>query len=58
MTKSEILAELTRTGEVSRFSRTQTWEKAFNLYNENNPRDKKSPNCGHCFRTVLGWLQN
>jgi hypothetical protein len=57
MTKQEILAELTKSGEILNFRRTPTWEKAFEAYNKANPNDRKNPSCGHCFRAVSAWLK-
>lgn len=57
MSNKEALQAVTAEGSISKFSRTPAWEKAFNSYNEANPNDKKSPSCGHCFRTVLRWMQ-
>jgi hypothetical protein len=56
--KSEILSELKANGNVSKFQQNPTWEKAFKLYNESHPSDKKNMRCGSCFRTVLKWLQS
>ena len=56
MNKTEILADLTKSGEVSVFRRSPTWEKAFKLYNDTN-KGHKNMNCGSCFREVLSWLR-
>jgi hypothetical protein len=57
MTKQEILQELTANGNVNRFSRTPSWEKAFDAYNLANPKDKRRLGCGSCYRDVLAWLK-
>lgn len=57
MDKASILSELTKSGEISVFRRSTTWEKAFKLYNDTN-KSSKSPSCGSCFRDVLAWLRN
>jgi hypothetical protein len=56
MDKSSILSELTKSGEVSIFRRSPTWEKAFKLYNDTH-KTNKNPSCGSCFREVLAWLR-
>lgn len=56
MTKQDILSELTKTGEVSVFRRSDNWEKAFKLYNDTT-KSHKNMNCGSCFRDVLAWLR-
>lgn len=58
MTKAEVLQALQSSGEIGRFAHTQTWDKAFKLFNEANPNDKKSPRCGTCYKHVLRWLQH
>jgi hypothetical protein len=57
MDKATILAELTKSGEITVFRRSPMWEKAFDAYNLVHPNDKKSPSCGHCFRAVSAWLK-
>lgn len=57
MDKQMILAELTTNGNVSVFRRSQSWEKAFELYNKEN-KSHKNMNCGTCFRDVLTWLRS
>lgn len=57
MSKAEILADLTKSGEISVFRRSPTWEKAFKLYNDTN-KTHKNPSCGSCFRDVLAWLKS
>lgn len=56
MTKEEVRNALQASGEISRFSHTQNWDKAFKLYNELHPNDKKNPKCGSCYKTVSKWL--
>lgn len=56
MDKASILAELTKSGEISVFRRSPTWEKAFKLYND-TMKSHKNMNCGSCFRDVLAWLR-
>lgn len=56
MDKASILSELTKTGEVSVFRRSDNWEKAFKLYNSVH-NTHKTMNCGSCFRDVLAWLR-
>lgn len=56
MTKAEILAELKRSGEISLFRRSPTWEKAFELHNKTTGQHKKM-SCGSCYRDVIAWLQ-
>lgn len=60
MTKAEVLTKLKASGAFDKFQRDSggLWDQAFKLYNEANPRDKKSPSCGHCFRAVSAWLQS
>ncbi len=57
MDKASILSELTKTGEVSVFRRSDNWEKAFKLYNDTT-KSHKNMNCGSCFRDVLAWLRS
>lgn len=57
MDKATILSELTKSGEITIFRRSASWEKAFKLYNEAH-NTHKSPSCGSCFREVSKWLQN
>ncbi len=57
MDKASILAELTRTGEISVFRRSANWEQAFKLHNEAT-KSHKNMNCGSCFRDVLAWLRS
>lgn len=57
MTKAEALAALNASGEIGRFSRTPTWEKAFELYNQATGQNLQ-PSCGSCFRTVTAWLKS
>lgn len=56
MDKASILNELTKSGEISVFRRSNTWEKAFKLYNDTT-KSHKNMNCGSCFREVLAWLR-
>lgn len=58
MTKSEVLAKLKVTDLINKFQRDNggLWQRAFDLYNEAHPKEKKSPTCGHCFRAVSAWL--
>lgn len=58
MTKSEILAELTTSGEIGRFSRTTGWSKAFDLHNKQPGNKQLRMSCSSCFRTVLEWLKS
>lgn len=57
MTKGEILNSLKASGEISRFTSTPTWIKAFDFYNSQNTQ-KKRMSCGTCYRDVLAWLQS
>lgn len=57
MTKAEILSELKANGNVSKFQQTPSWDKAFKLYNDANPNDRKNMRCGSCYRSVLKWLE-
>lgn len=57
MDKAAILAELRGNGQIDRYSRTPSWEKAFELFNKTNNK-KLRPSCGSCFREVKAWLQN
>lgn len=56
MDKASILAELTKSGEISVFRRSPTWEKAFELYNKTTG-ERLSPNCSSCFKKVSAWLR-
>lgn len=57
MSKSEVLQELRNNGQIEKFSRTPSWEKAFDLYNAEK-KTKLRPSCGSCFREVKAWLQS
>lgn len=57
MTKQEILAELTNSGQVSAFRRSPGWDKAFNEYNAVN-KPKLSQGCTSCYKKVLAWLRS
>ncbi len=57
MTKAEILAALTASGEINTFRSTPTWIKAFELYNATHG-GHKSMSCGSCYREVKAWLQS
>lgn len=56
MTKAEILKQLTDSGQVGTFRRSENWEKAFKLYNDTT-KQHKNMNCGTCYRDVLAWLK-
>lgn len=55
MDKSSILAELTANGDINRFSHTQSWQKAFDLYNKVH-NERLNAHCGSCYRKVKAWL--
>ena len=57
MTKGEILTSLKANGDLTRFTATQTWRKAFDLYNAEK-KERLSPNCSSCFKKVSAWLQS
>lgn len=57
MTKQEALHAVTAEGSINRLARSPAWEKAFAAYNLAHPQDQKNMKCGHCFRTVLKWIQ-
>lgn len=57
MTKGEILNSLKASGELTTFSATSNWRKAFDLYNAEK-KDRLSPNCSTCFKKVSAWLQS
>jgi hypothetical protein len=56
MTKQEVLTELKQKNEFDSSRKTDTWIKAFDLYNAAHPYAKKQPNCGSCFSKVRSWL--
>lgn len=58
MSKAEILAELTANGNIARFSRTLTWEKAFDLHNKQPGNKQLNMRCSSCYRDVLAWLRS
>lgn len=59
MDKSEILAELKRTGQIDRRQRSPEWMKAFDLYNSQVPRSNKlNPSCGSCYGKLRNWLMS
>jgi hypothetical protein len=58
MTKSEILAELKRTGQLDNRRRSPEWEKAFQLYNELHPNNKLNQSCGSCYAKCRSWLMS
>ena len=38
------------------FHNSNAWTKAYNLYNEANPKKKVRPGCSSCCQTVLNWI--
>jgi len=57
MTKGDILNSLKAKGEFTTFRSTDTWRKAFEMYNTEK-KERLSPNCSTCFKKVSAWLQS
>ncbi len=56
MTREELRHAMLITGELEQFTKSDNWQKAFELYKKETKDYEVSFGCASCYRKIKAWL--
>lgn len=56
MTREELRDKMMVAGELERFTKTENWKQAFELYKFETKDKEVSLECSGCFKKIKNWL--